>query len=168
MTTGLAIFTAFHTLISIAAVVLGVVVMAALTGKPVGRRWIDAFIITAVATSVTGFFFPFHGMTPAIGVGMVACVVLALVVIGRYAKQLRGAWRTTDAVTLTISEYLLVFVTIAQAFQKVPALRALAPTGTEGPFKAAQAVALVAFIVIGALAVHRVRGAQRTRTAPAA
>lgn len=53
--------------------------------------------------------------------------------------------------------YLNVFVAIVQAFLKTPALRTLAPTQTEFPFKAAQLTALVVFIALGAAATIRFR-----------
>jgi len=51
--------------------------------------------------------------------------------------------------------YLNVFVFIVQAFEKVPALHALAPTQNEPPFAIAQGAALVIFIVLGTLAVRK-------------
>jgi hypothetical protein len=53
-----------------------------------------------------------------------------------------------------------VFVLIAQLFDKVPALRALAPTKTEAPFKQAQLAALVVFVVLTILAAIKFRGEQ--------
>ena len=52
---------------------------------------------------------------------------------------------------------LNVFVLIVQLFQKVPALKALAPTQTEAPFVAAQLIALVLFVVLTILAVRQFR-----------
>jgi hypothetical protein len=51
-----------------------------------------------------------------------------------------------------------VFVLIAQLFAKVPALKALALTQTEGPFKEAQLAALVVFVVLTILAAVKFRG----------
>jgi hypothetical protein len=42
-----------------------------------------------------------------------------------------------------------------QSFEKVPSLHALAPTQTESPFKIAQLVVLIAFIVLGIRAVQK-------------
>jgi hypothetical protein len=66
-----------------------------------------------------------------------------------------GGWLRTYVITAVIALYLNVFVLVAQLFLKVPALHALAPTGTESPFKAAQGIVLVAFIILGALATSR-------------
>jgi uncharacterized membrane protein SirB2 len=46
---------------------------------------------------------------------------------------------------------------IVQSFQKVPVLHALAPKQTESPFLAVQIVSLVAFLVLGTLALKRLR-----------
>jgi hypothetical protein len=51
--------------------------------------------------------------------------------------------------------YLNFFVLIAQLFQKVPPLKALAPTQTEPPFAITQVAVMVAFIVLGTLAFRR-------------
>jgi len=45
--------------------------------------------------------------------------------------------------------YLNVFVLVAQAFLKIAALHALAPTGSEPAFAIAQGIVLVLFIVLG-------------------
>jgi len=55
-------------------------------------------------------------------------------------------------ITAVMALYLDVFVTIVQAFLKVPALTAMAPMRTEPPFKLTQLVVLVVFIVLGILA----------------
>ena len=60
MSTGLQIFTAVHTLISLVAIVAGFVVMAGLIGSKRRDAWTAVFLGTAAATTVTGFFFPFH------------------------------------------------------------------------------------------------------------
>jgi len=54
-----------------------------------------------------------------------------------------------------IAQYLNVFVLVAQGFQKVPALNALAPAGTEPPFLVAQIAVLAVFIVLGIMAARR-------------
>jgi hypothetical protein len=61
--------------------------------------------------------------------------------------------------------YLNVFVLIVQLFQKVPALKALAPTQSEPPFVVAQAVVLVAYLALSVVAVLKAR---KTFAAPLA
>ncbi len=67
----------------------------------------------------------------------------------------RGVGSTRSA--SVISVYLLVFVTIVQAFEKVRALAALAPTQSEPPFTITQLVALVVFVVLAIATAIRFR-----------
>ncbi|PYL38509.1 MAG: hypothetical protein DMF34_06655 [Verrucomicrobia bacterium] len=129
----LRIYTIIHTLISLMGIFTGFVV---LFGLLAGKRldgWTRWFLITTVLTSVTGFFFPFHGFTPAITLGIMSLIVLAVAIFARYPRQLAGAWRWIYVVTAVITLYLNVFVGIVQAFEKIPALKAIAPTQTEPP-----------------------------------
>jgi hypothetical protein len=110
------------------------------------------FLVTTVLTSLTGFGFPINGVTPGIVLGVISLVVLAVTIYARYLGELEGAWRPTYVITAVIAQYLNFFVLIAQSFQKVPALNALAPTGSEPAFAVAQGAALLAFIVLGVFA----------------
>jgi hypothetical protein len=56
--------------------------------------------------------------------------------------------------------YLNFFVLVVQAFLKVPALHALAPTQTELPFALTQLLLLVVFATVGTLATLRFRPMQ--------
>jgi hypothetical protein len=72
------IYTIIHVLISLIGILTGLVV---LFGMLAGNRldsWTKWFLITTVLTSVSGFFFPFHGFTPAIGLGIISLLVLAV------------------------------------------------------------------------------------------
>ncbi len=151
------IYTIIHVIISLVGIFTGLVV---LFGLLVGKRldgWTKWFLITTVATSVTGFFFPFHGFTPAIGVGIISLLVLAVAVYARHPRQLAGHWRWIYVVTAVIALYLNVFVAVVQAFEKVPALKVMAPTQTEPPFKVTQLVVLALFVVLGIVAAIRFR-----------
>jgi K+-transporting ATPase A subunit len=160
MFSNLSPFTKLHVVISLIGIVSGLVVMF---GLLVGRRlngWTALFLISTVLTSVTGFFFPFHGVTPAIVVGIISLVLLAVAIVARYARHLAGAWRWIYVVTAMISLYLNVFVLIVQLFQKVPALRVLAPTQSEPPFAVTQLVVLGLFVVLTIVALIRFRSEQ--------
>ena len=154
---GLSTFTQVHVVISLIGIVAGLIVAFGLLTAKRLDRWTALFLLTTVATSVTGFFFPFHGFTPAIGVGIVSTVVLAIAIFARYGRKLAGAWRWIYVVTALLALYFNVFVLIVQLFQKVPALKALAPTQSEPPFQIAQLVTLVLFVVLTILAVRRFR-----------
>ena len=109
---------------------------------------------------MTGFFFPFHGFTPAIGVGIISLLVLAVAIYARYPRQLAGAWRWIYIVGAVISLYFNVFVLVVQSFEKIPALHAMAPTQTEPPFKLTQLVVLALFALLTIIAAIRFRPEQ--------
>lgn len=149
--------TLIHTVVSFIAMGFGYGAVARLLGADYGRRWTQFFFITAAFVTLTGFVFPFNGVTPAFATGIVATVIFVAWLLARYGFKLRGLWRAVYAASIVASLYLLVFVTIAQAFQKIPFLSALAPTQSEAPFAIAQAVALLLFIVVGVIAIRRFR-----------
>ena len=157
MFSGLSTFTHVHVVISLIGIVAGLIVAFGLLTAKRLDRWTALFLLATVATTVTGFFFPFHGFTPAIGVGIVSTVVLAVAIVARYGRKLAGAWRWIYVVTALLALYFNVFVLIVQLFQKVPTLKALAPTQSEPPFQIAQLVTLVLFVVLTILAVRRFR-----------
>jgi hypothetical protein len=148
-------FTKVHVVISLIGIVAGFVVAFGLLTLRRLDVWTALFLVMTLLTSVTGFFFPFHGFTPAIGVGIVSLVVLALAIFARYVRKLAGAWRWIYVVAAMLALYLNVFVLIVQLFQKVPALKALAPTQAEPPFLVTQLSALVIFVVLTVFAATR-------------
>jgi carbon starvation protein CstA len=92
-----------------------------------------------------------------LGVGVVACVILAVALFALYKEHLAGAWHWIYVITAIASLYFNVFVLVAQSFMKVSALNALAPTQSEPPFAITQAVVLIVFILIGLIAVVKFR-----------
>ena len=151
------VYTISHTLLSLVAIFTG---FAVLFGMLAGNRldgWTKWFLITAVATTVTGFFFPFHGVTPAIKLGVISLIVLLVTIYARYAKHLAGAWRWIYAIGAVLTLYFNVFVGIVQSFEKISALHAMAPTQTEQPFKLTQLSVLGLFVVLGFVAAIRFR-----------
>jgi hypothetical protein len=156
-------FTILHVVISLIAILAGLIV---LHGWLTERRldgWTLIFLLFTLATSVTGFLFPFHGFTPAIGTGILSLFVLIAAFAALYAFHLNGSWRWIYLVSAAIALYLNVFVLVVQAFLKVPALHALAPNGNEPPFAIVQGVVLLLFVAGGFLAVRRYRPSIMTR-----
>jgi hypothetical protein len=148
-------FTLVHVVISLVGIASGlVVVFGLLAGKRLGG-WTGLFLATTVATSVTGFGFPFDHLLPSHKVGIISLVVLVVAILARYAFHLTGAWRRTYVISAVAALYFNVFVLVVQAFLKVPALHAMAPKQTEPPFLVTQLVVLVLFIVIGIMATKR-------------
>jgi hypothetical protein len=153
----LTIFTLFHVALSLVGIGSGFVVVFGLLASKRLDTWTPVFLVTTVLTSVTGFLFPVHHFLPSHAVGILSLVVLALAIFALYSRRLAGGWRRTYAITAVISLYLNFFVLIAQLFLKVPALKALAPTQTELPFKAAQLTALTIFVLLTIFAAIKFR-----------
>jgi hypothetical protein len=120
-------------------------------------RWTAFFLATTAATSLTGFGFPIHGVTPGLAIGAVSLVVLAVATYARYGRGLAGAWRRVYVIGAILALYLNFLVLIVQSFQKVSAFKALAPTQSEPTFLVAQVVALAAFLSLRTLAAIRFR-----------
>lgn len=151
----LTLFTLAHVVISLAGILAGVFVLFGFLTNRRLDRWHAVFLATTVATSVTGFLFPVQHFMPSHGVGIISLAVLAPAIYARYARHLNGPWRKVYTIAAVLALYLNVFVAIVQAFLKTPALKALAPTQTELPFKATQLAVLALFIVFGAVATVR-------------
>jgi len=157
MILGMTALTFVHVVLSLIGIFTGLVVtFGLLSGKRLDG-WTGVFLLTTVLTSVTGFFFPFHQFLPSHAVGILSLIALAFAIFARYGRHLAGAWRRVYAVNAVIALYLNVFVLVAQLFDKVPALKAMAPTKSEPPFKVAQLVVLLLFVVLGVFATIKSR-----------
>ena len=143
------IFTLIHILISLLGILSGLVVLGGWLAGRQYARLTALFLGLTILTSATGFFFPLKGLTPAVGVGILSLILLAVSVFALYVRKLEGGWRKIYVITAVTALYFNFFVLVAQMFQKVPALKELAPTQTEPPFGAAQAVVFVVFLILG-------------------
>lgn len=147
--------TLFHIALSLVGIATGFVVVADLMGNRLQKSWTGWFLTTTLATSLTGFLFPIHGFTPALAFGVISTIVLGLAIYALHARRLAGPWRKTYAISSVIAQYLNFFVLVAQLFQKVPALRELAPTQNAPAFGITQAIVLAVFIRMGFVAVKK-------------
>ncbi len=154
---GLAAFTLFHTALSLVQLVSGIVVVIELMGSRDSKTWFLIYLVSAIATSVTGFLFPVDKFLPSHAFGIISLVLLLLVILARYTFHLAGAWRWIYVVGLVITVYLDAFVAVVQAFLKIPSLHALAPGGSEPPFAIAQGVLFVVFVGLGIVAARNFR-----------
>ena len=148
-------FTLIHVSISLAGIASGLIV---LYGFLTNRRldgWTAVFLLTTALTSLTGFLFPFTAATPAIKLGIISLVVLAIAIVTRYTLHL--TWRKTYVIAACMALYFNIFVLVVQSFEKVPSLKAIAPTQKEPPFAIAQITVLLLFIVLTIFAVKRFR-----------
>ena len=119
------------------------------------NRWTMLFLVSTAFTSLSGFAFPNEHVTPGIVIGILSLIVLGVAILARYSLRLRGAFRPIYVVTAALALYFNVFVLVVQSFEKVPALRALAPTQKEPPFGVVQLLVLVAFIAATVVALRR-------------
>src|SRR5438105_5168482 len=94
MSLGLTIFTIIHVITSLIGIFCGFVVLAGLLTARRFNGWTAIFLASTVLTSVTGFFFPFHHFTPAVGVGILSLLLLSITHYARYAQQPAGLWRS--------------------------------------------------------------------------
>lgn len=139
-------FTLVHVLLSLAGIGSGLVILYGLLNARRLNGWTTVFLVTTVATSVTGFLFPIEKLTPGLVIGGLSLVLLALAIVARYQFQFLGGWRRIYVISATIALYFNVFVAVVQSFEKVPFLRAAAPTQKELPFSVTQFVVLMAFV----------------------
>lgn len=153
----LSAFTTLHVVLSLIGIGAGFAVVFGLIRGKQSPGSTALFLVTTALTSLTGFLFPYKGFTPAIGVGVLSLVVLLLAILARYVGHLAGIWRGTYVIAAILALYFNFFVLIVQSFEKVPALKALAPTQTEPPFKIAQLATLVLFVLLTTLAYRNFR-----------
>jgi hypothetical protein len=147
-------FTTLHVIISLVAILSGLVVLLAMLGNKRLDGWTAFFLATTILTSVTGFFFHSKSFGPPQIVGVISLVILAISLLALYGRHLMGVWRPIYVITAVVALYLNCFVGVVQSFQKVAFLHPLAPTGAEPPFLVAQAATLLLFLVLGFLAVR--------------
>jgi hypothetical protein len=154
------LLTLSHVAISLIGILSGLMVAYGLVKDRPMPAMTAIFLITTVATSVTGFFFHRDHLLPSHILGIISLLVLAPASYGLYVGKLKGAWRGIYVGGAVIGLYFNVFVLIIQSFQKIPVLHALAPTqSTEPAFAASQGVALLLFIAIGIVSFRRFRPA---------
>jgi hypothetical protein len=152
-----AAFTQFHVLLSLIGIASGIAVVLAMLGANPLPLLTAIFLLTTVATSVTGFMFHFASFGPPEIIGLISLVVLGIAILALYGYKLAGSWRWIYVAAAVFALYLNVFVGVVQTFQKAAFFHTLAPTQTEPPFAIAQGVVLIAFIALGIAAAKKFR-----------
>ena len=155
----LSMFTMVHVIISLIAIVSGIIVMFGLLGSSRMPGLTATFLLFTILTSATGFLFPFEKLLPSHMIGILSLVLLAIACVALYGMRLSGAWRRIFVVTAMISLYLNVFVLVIQSFLKVGPLHALAPSvpPSEPPFLVIQGIVLAFFVIVIIGAARRFR-----------
>jgi hypothetical protein len=149
----LATFVLVHVVISLIAIVAGLIVMFGMLGSKSQPGLTAIFLLFTILTSATGFVIPpflFEKLLPSHLFGIISLILLAIACIALYGMKLTGAWRWIYVLAALVSLYLNVFVLVVQSFLKIPALTALAPGNPPaGPiFAVAQGIVLVFFVVM--------------------
>ncbi|HEY6618831.1 MAG TPA: hypothetical protein VIY68_04735 [Steroidobacteraceae bacterium] len=168
-----AAFTQLHVIISLIAVISGIIVALSMLNARLMPGTTTVFLITTVATSVTGFMFPtpvdaprvIGSLDPAKVIGLISLIFLILAILGLYVYKLAGSWRGVYVISAIVALYLNCFVLVVQSFQKISFFHALAPTQKEPPFAVAQGILLVLFVGIGIAAVRKFRPLTRVPAA---
>jgi hypothetical protein len=148
-----ATFVLVHVVISLIAIVAGLIVMFGMLGSNRMPGLTAVFLLFTILTSTTGFVIPplvTETLLPSHLFGFLSFILLAIACVALYGMNLAGAWRWIYVVTALLSLYLNVFVLVTQSFLKIPALTALAPGNPPaGPvFAIAQGIVLVFFVVM--------------------
>ena len=143
-------FTLIHVIISLIGIASGLVVVYGFVAGYRFRSWNALFLVMTIATSVTGFFFPFHGRTPGFVLGIVSLIFLAIALLA-----LAKGWTKTYIITCSLAEFFNVLVLIVQTFQKVGFAHVFAPKGTEPIVAICQGVAFCVFAALAIIAIRK-------------
>lgn len=158
----LSAFVTVHVIISLVAIVAGLIVMYEMLVSKRVSGLTGIFLLFTILTSATGFLIPpllSEKLLPSHAIGIVSLVLLAIACLALYGAKLSGMWRWIYALTALVSLYLNVFVLVIQSFLKIPALSAVAPGNPPaGPvFAIVQGIGLVFFVVVIVGAIRRFR-----------
>jgi hypothetical protein len=134
----------------------GIIVLlgALITGKLL-QKWTGIFLKCALATSVTGLLFPSSHFLSTHRSAMFGVYVAALAILAWRKLHLAGVWGLIFALSVICILGLSIFVAVVHAFTFIPALRALGPTQSELPFRAAEIAAALPFVALGIFAIKR-------------
>jgi hypothetical protein len=151
-----------HVVVSFLALLIGALLLIDLLGSVRSQPTLaGALLVSTAVISLTGFDLPSPPGTPtpdpARILGVIELVVIAVAAVALYLKHLASPWRGIYIVSIVLTVYLNVFVTVVQAFLKVSVLHALAPNEKEPPFVIAQVLTLALFVLIGVAALRRSR-----------
>jgi hypothetical protein len=151
LSTGL--YTGIHVVLSLIGILSGFLMLFTLIGRKKHTFWTPVFFVTNILTDVTGFLFPFKGITPGIILGVLSLVALLVAGVAVANRKLRGLYVSAIATAL----FFNVFVLIVQSFEKIGFLKSIAPTQASPVFGITQLAALVLIILLAVTAWRRLR-----------
>ncbi len=147
------LFTGIHVVLSLLGILAGFLLLGTLIGRKKHTFWTPVFFVTNILTDVTGFLFPFKGITPGIILGVLSLVALLVAGVTVSNRKLRGLYVSAVATAL----FFNVFVLIVQSFEKIGFLKSIAPTQASPVFGITQLAALVLIILLAVTAWRRFR-----------
>lgn len=135
---------AFHTILSLIAIVAGACVILAMSKGRSPDYWTLAFLVSMIATDVTGFLLPAPKFLPSHLFGILSLAAIAIALLAHYAFHFAGAWRAIYAIAMGIAIYLNFFVLVTQLFVKVvpDSLKLPTPDTPTPPFLIVQLIVL--------------------------
>jgi hypothetical protein len=147
------LFTGIHVVLSLLGILAGFLLLGTLIGRKKHTFWTPVFFVTNILTDVTGFLFPFKGITPGIILGVLSLVALLIAGVAVANRKLHGLYVSAVATAL----FFNVFVLIVQSFEKIGFLKSIAPTQASPVFGITQLAALVLIILLAVTAWRRFR-----------
>ncbi len=142
-----------HTLVSFAALAAGFLCLPSLVMRNGREGPITIFLLLTLIAALSGFLFPGFGIGHRIGVAATIVATIGLAVRLIFASTSIGA--RIGAASAVICMFFLMFFTISESFRRLPPLQQLAPTLSEPPFRIAQLVNLVVFLLLAVIAAKR-------------
>src|SRR5476649_530634 len=95
-------FTAVHVVISLIAIVAGLVVLSLMIVCRMARGVTALFLATSILTDVTGYFFHSRSIGPPHVVGAISLFFLAGALVALYGRKLAAGWRGAYVVCAVI------------------------------------------------------------------
>src|SRR5260370_24964741 len=109
-------FTLFHVVVSLIAIVTGIIVAVTMLGSKTTNGWTAIFLATTARTSITGFLFPGDQVLPSHIVGAVSLLVLIIAIASLYGYRLARSWPWIYVRRALAGLYFHVLALVAQAF----------------------------------------------------
>lgn len=155
---GITLFGAVHTLISLAAVVAGVLSLLRHGRISAGSRAGHAYILLTVASCVTGFFIFHHGgFGPPHALAILTLALLALAFALEARAVGAGALRVVSALVYSTTLFLHAIPGLTETFTRLPVASPLF-TGPDDPrLRFVLGILFIVFLIAASLQFARLR-----------
>jgi hypothetical protein len=150
-----AAFTATHVILSLIALMSGIVVVRHLMVSRTPAGITALFLLTTVLTCAGGFLYRSKAIGPGHYIGAISLAILLPTVVAIYGQRLAGAARWIYALGAVALLYLNSVIAVIQTFIKVPFLKPLVTSLSSPALVVAQLALLALFLWLGTRAVKR-------------